>query len=290
MKRILIIGIAALSIACTAAAQSLKLPATVEAGSGLAIPTSGSGDATLYVYGPGTAIKKKFQLGRSIELAGDEVKAAGRYTVILKGGEKGGEDASGTFAVVPANLDSIAFLARPSRVPASRRGGISGSAYLFDAYKNLVVEPTPVKFQLDVEGGVPVTRTVTSKNGVAWARMDSGKKAGTAQFEVTADNASVKRVVQETAADPCNLRMHAQPDKDGSILVETDPIKDCSGNPVPDGTIVTFTSADPSGRSTVDARIKQGVAKAELPASQKALLSVAAGVVMGNEIHWGGGK
>ena len=286
MKRILIVGIAAFSMVCIAAAQNLKLPATVEAGAGLAIPTSGSGDATLYVYGPGTAIKKKIQLGQSIQLSGAELKAAGRYTVILKGGE----DASGTFAALPAKLDSIAFLARPSRVPASRRGGISGSAYLFDAYNNLVLSPTPVKFQLDVEGGAPVTRTATSKNGVAWVQMDSGKRAGTAQFDASAEDASVKRVVQETAADPCNLRMHAQPDKDGSILVETDPIKDCSGNPVPDGTIVTFTSTDPSGRSTVDARIKQGVAKAELPASQNALLSVAAGVVMGNEIHWGGGK
>ena len=286
MKRILIIGIVAFSMACIAAAQNLKLPASVEAGVGLAISTSGSGDATLYVYGPGTAIKKKVQLGQSIQLSGEEIKAAGRYTVILKGGE----DASGTIAVLPAKVDSIAFLARPSRVPASRRGGISGSAYLFDVYNNLVLSPTPVKFQLDVEGGVPVTRAATSKNGVAWVQMDSGKRAGTAQFDVTTENASVKRVVQETAADPCNLRMHAQPDKDGSILVETDPIKDCSGNPVPDGTIVTFTSTDPSGRSTVDARIKQGIAKAELPASQNALLSVAAGVVMGNEIHWGGGK
>lgn len=286
MKRILCIGIAALSVVCVAAAQNLKLPATVNAGSAVSVPTSGSGDATLYVYGPGTAIKKKVQLGRPVQIDGDQVKAAGRYTVVLKGGE----EASGSFVVVPAKLQNIAFLARPSRVPASRRGAISGSAYLFDAYNNLVLAPTPVKFDLNLEGGASVARTVTSRNGVAWVQLDSGKKAGTAQFNVSAENANVTRVVQETASDPCNLRMRAEADKDGSILVETDPVKDCSGNPVPDGTIVTFTSTDPSGRSTVDARIKKGVAKAELPASQNALLSVAAGVVMGNEIHWGGGR
>lgn len=286
MKKILLIGVAAVSMACMAAAQNLGLPANVDAGSGVSIPTSGSGDATLYVYGPGTAIKKTVQLGQSIQIDGDQVKAAGRYTVILKGRE----NASGSFIVIPAKLDNIAFLARPSRVPASRRHAISGSAYLFDAYNNLVLTPTPVKFALNVEGGVPVTRKATSKNGVAWVQMDSGKKAGTAQFDVSAGDAKVTRVVQETASDPCNLRMHAQADKAGSILVETDPVKDCSGNPVPDGTIVTFTSTDSSGRSTVDARIKQGVAKAELPASQSALLSVAAGVVMGNEIRWGGGR
>jgi hypothetical protein len=51
---------------------------------------------------------------------------------------------------------------------------------------------------------------------------------------------------------------------------------------------VTFTSVDENGRSTVDARIKRGIAQAELPASQQATISVAAGVVIGNEIRWGG--
>jgi len=72
--------------------------------------------------------------------------------------------------------------------------------------------------------------------------------------------------------------------------VRTDPIRDCSGNPVPDGTIVTFSSTDSKGRSTVDARIKQGLAEAELPASSGATISVASGVVVGNEIQWRGGQ
>lgn len=286
MKRTLLLGIAAALIAYTAAAQNLQLPSTVTAGSGVSIPTSGSGSATLYVYGPGMAIKKKVDLGQPVQLEPDQVKAAGRYVVVMKGGE----DATGSFFVMPGKLENVAFLARPSRVPASRPGAITGSAYLFDGYNNLVVAPTPVKFDLSVEGGVPETRTETSKNGIAWVRLNSGKKAGTAQFVVSAGNDGVKRVVQQTASDPCNIRMHAEPTKDGSILVETDPIKDCSGNPVPDGTIVTFTSTDQSGKSTVDARIKRGIAQAELPASQNALLSVAAGVVLGNEIKWGGGR
>ena len=286
MKRLLLSALFTALFACSAAGQTLQLPPTATAGSGLSIPTSGSGSATLYVFGPATAIKKTVQLGQPVQLEGDQVKAAGRYTVVLKGGD----NATGTFFVVPDKVSDIAFLARPSRVPASSPDAISGSAFLFDTNDNLVLTPTPVKFELTVAGGAPVTRTETSKNGIAWVRLGSGKKAGAAQFVVTAGSGDVKRVVLATASDPCNLRMHAAPDKNGDVLLETDPVKDCSGNPVPDGTIVTFSATDATGRSTVDAKLRRGVAKAVLPATQGALLSVASGVVVGNEIKWKGAQ
>ncbi|MGH9565935.1 MAG: hypothetical protein ACRD4I_08135, partial [Candidatus Angelobacter sp.] len=74
------------------------------------------------------------------------------------------------------------------------------------------------------------------------------------------------------------------------IVLETEPIRDCTGNPVPDGTIVTFIENDKTGKSVVDARIKKGIARAELPASENANVTIAAGVVLGNELHIGGGK
>ena len=284
MKTRILIGAIALAMAIPIAAQNLVMPTNAMAGEAVSIPTRGSGSATLYVYGPGTAIKKKVELGQPIQIDGGDLKKSGRYTVVLQGNE----DASGSFFVAPAKLESLAFLARPSRVPASRPGAITGSAYLFDAYNNWVLEKYPVKFELSVDGSPAGTRTEDSKNGVAWVKMDSGKKAGAAQFIASAGDANVKRVVQQTASDPCTIRMKAEPAKNGNILVQTDPIRDCSGNPVPDGTIVTFISTDQNGRSTVDARIKRGFAQAELPPSQNAMLSVAAGVVLGNEIHWGG--
>jgi hypothetical protein len=283
MKRIFMVAVVT-CLAMFAAAQNLSLPTNATAGKELYVPTTGSGSATLYVFGPGAAIKRKVDLGNPVQIEGSELRNAGRYTLILRGDE----NASGSFFVAPAKLESIAFLARPSRVPAARKDVITGSAYLFDKYNNLVLEPYPVRFDLDLEGARAATLSKESQDGVAWVRMDSAKKAGTAQFTASADGASVQRVVQETASDPCTIRMKAEPSKDGNILVETDPIRDCSGNPVPDGTIVTFTSTDPTGRSTVDARIKRGIAQAELPPSQKATLSVASGVVLGNEIHWSG--
>ncbi len=261
-------------------AADLNLPATITAGNPLTFTAPGSGDATLYVSGPGTAIKRKVQLGQ-ITISADELKHAGRYIVALDGA------GDGSFFVTAGPVNSIAFLARPSRVPADTRNVISGTTFLFDQYQNLVIAPQPVKFDLSVNSQ-SITRDETSKDGVAYVKLDSSKKEGPAQFVVSSGAASVRRVVQEVASDPCNIHMNARPGKEG-ILVSTDPIHDCSGNPVPDGTIVTFTSTDANGRSTVDARIKRGTAQAILPASSDATISVASGVVVGNEIHWRGG-
>lgn len=265
-------------VADAARAADIGTPQHAVAGSNVSLPTSGSGTATLFVFGPGTAIKKNVQLGNDVELP---LKHAGRYTAIVNG------DAV-TFDVAPGAPGEVAFLARPSRVPADKKDVIAGTVFIFDKDRNLVTAPTPVKFDLAVAGGQPQSRNVQSKDGVAYIKLDSGRKAGPAQFVATVGDTSVRRVVEETASDPCNLRMHAQPSQDG-LTVETDPVRDCAGNPVPDGTIVTFTATSAKGRDTVDARIKKGVAKAELPPLQNATLSVAAGVVVGNEIHVGGG-
>lgn len=264
----------------TALAADLNLPAKITAGNPVIFTAPGSGEATLYVSGPGTAIKRKVQLGQ-ITISADELKNAGRYIVAVEGAGEG------SFFVAAGQVGSVAFLARPSRVPADKRNVISGTAFLFDQYQNLVLTPQPVKFDLSVNGQ-SVTRTEMSKDGVAYTRLDSSKKEGPAQFVASSGKASVRRVVQEVASDPCSIHLNAQQTKEG-ILVSTDPIHDCSGNPVPDGTIVTFTSTDSKGRSTVDARIKLGKAQAILPASDNATISVASGVVVGNEIHWRGG-
>lgn len=264
-------------------AANLKVPEKVPAGQELSIETSGSGNAVLYLFGPGSALKRSVKLGGPVKIDGNELASAGRYVVILNGN-------SAAFFVTAGPLSNVAFIARPSRVPAATRKVVSGTAFLFDRDQNLVLTPQQVSFDLAVPGAPDVKRTEISKNGIAWTRLDSSNRAGAAQFVAASGPASVKRVVQEVAGDPCNIRMRAQRDKDGKILVQTDPIHDCAGNPVPDGTIVTFTSVDANGRTTVDARIKRGIAQAELPPSSQATISVAAGVAMGNEIRWGGGQ
>ncbi|HET9167538.1 MAG TPA: hypothetical protein VFP11_16170 [Candidatus Angelobacter sp.] len=266
---------------CARAAE-LHVPQSAVAGQPLSIGTSGSG--TLYLVGPGQVIKKDFKSG-SVEIKGEELRSAGRWIAVVRGDSK----QSQVFWVKPGKPGKLNFLARPSRVPVARPNVISGVTFVFDQYQNLILDPTPVKFNLSV-GGAGSAKSVTSREGVAWINSASAPKAGAAQFVASVDDTSVARVVQQVAADPCerSFRMHVAGHAENRTIVETDPIRDCSGNPVPDGTIVTFIQTDKTGKSTVDARIKKGTARAELPASDNATITVAAGVVLGNELHVGG--
>jgi hypothetical protein len=268
---------------CARAAE-LHVPQNAVAGQALSIGTTGSG--TLYLVGPGQVIKKEFKSG-SVEIKGEELRSAGRWIAVVRGDS----NQSQVFWVKPGKPGKLNFLARPSRVPVAHPNVISGVTFVFDQYQNLILDPTPVNFNLAV-GGSSSTKSVTSREGVAWINSASAPKAGAAQFVASVGDTSVARVVQQVAADPCerSFRMHVAGHAGDRTIVETDPIRDCSGNPVPDGTIVTFIQTDKTGKSTVDARIKKGTARAELPKSDNATITVAAGVVLGNELHVGGGQ
>ncbi|HLW53856.1 MAG TPA: hypothetical protein VKW06_13545 [Candidatus Angelobacter sp.] len=278
--------VVALARGMAQAQESLTVPQAAAAGQEISLQASGSGNGTLYLIGPAQVIKREVQLSQPIRIKGEEVRSAGRWTAILRAD---GRSSAQTFFVDPGPVENLSFLARPSRVPVARPSAISGIVFVFDKYQNLVLQPTPVKFSLSVEG-TGASQAVTSRYGVAWISSSSARKAGAAQFVAAADDVSVRRVVQQVASDPCNLRMHVAGHSQNGITVETDPIRDCTGNPVPDGTIVTFIQTDSNGRSTVDARIKKGVARADLPSSNNATISVASGVVLGNELHVGGGQ
>ena len=277
---VLVIAVCWFAADCARAAE-LRVPQDAVAGQPLSISTGGSG--TLYLIGPGQVIKRAFKSGANVEIKGEELRGAGRWIAAIRGDG----NQSQVFWVKPGKPEKLNFLARPSRVPVARPSVISGVTFVFDRYQNLILDPTPVNFNLSV-GGAGSSKSVTSRDGVAWINSSSAPKAGAAQFVTTVGDTAVRRVVQQVAADPCNLRMHMAGRANNRVVVETDPIRDCSGNPVPDGTIVTFIQTEKSGKSTVDARIKKGTARAELPASDNATITVASGVVLGNELHVGG--
>lgn len=281
----LLAGAVILAAAQAACAQgaNLQLPETVQAGSAFSLQSTGSGAATLYVVGPGQVIKRAVTLGATISFPAGTLNKAGVYLAILISATS---TEHGTFDVTPADDPAhLSFLARPSRLPVNLHNGISGAVYVFDAYHNLMTKPVDVSFELSPASGAKQQRNTKTVNGAAWAQMDSTAKEGMDQFVAQAGGVSTKRIVEQVPGEPCGLRMSAQP-AGNQLQLKTDPVRDCSGNAVPDGTIVTFTEDYNGTQSTVDVPLKRGIAEVKMPAHPGARITVASGVVLGNEIHW----
>ena len=273
---------AVMSLVVPSSAQDIYVPVSVTAGEDASISTSGSGRATFYLVGPGVSRKTDVSLGEEIHLRAQDVRTAGEYLAIVCSGNCH----SASFFVSPAKPHSLTFLVHPSRVPVAQGDAVSGVALPFDQYRNLVLAPSTINFQLTAGNASLPSRSVRTHDGISWFRTASGKSVGALQVTASLDDLSTLRAVQQVASDPCNLRIKGERTATG-ILVQTEPVHDCAGNPVPDGTIVTFTATAGDVKSTVDAPIKKDVARAQIIASGPAVISAASGVVMGNELRVG---
>lgn len=266
------------------AQDALQVPSGLIAGNPATIGTNGSGTATLYLVGPAASIKREVELGREVSLGPKDLEAAGRYVAVVCSGNC----ASQVFFVAPGKPVDLSFIVHPSRAPVAENEAISGVALTFDEFRNLVLTPSTVQFEWSTKGTNPMSRSSQTREGIAWFRTNSGKTAGPLQISAAiGKDINTRRVVQQVASIPCNLRIKGQRTAKG-ILVETEPIRDCSGNPVPDGTVVTFTARDGDQMSTVDAPVKQDVARATILANGPVTISAASGVAMGNELRLGG--
>src|SRR3954453_24126020 len=101
-------------LACWYAAEAahaadLKVPERVAAGDGVTIQTQGNGDPTLYLFGPGGAVKRSVLLGQVEQLKPEEVRHAGQYTVIVNG-------QAASFWVTSNATARLSFLAGSSRL------------------------------------------------------------------------------------------------------------------------------------------------------------------------------
>jgi hypothetical protein len=278
----LALSVGALCLAGQSFAQDadLRAPSSAIAGNAAAIATTGSGAATFYLVGPSIALKRDVQLGQELSLKAKELQSAGKYIAIVCASTC----RSVEFFVSPTKPVNLTFLVHPSRAPVGQNDVVSGVALPFDEFRNLVVASPPVDFQLSAKGFAPVSHQVSTQNGIAWFHTSSGRTAGALQVTASINDVSARRVVQQVASDPCSLRIKGQRTTKG-IFIETEPVRDCSGNPVPDGTVVTFTAKDGKDTSTVDAPIKQGIARAQMTATGSVVISAASGVVMGNELR-----
>src|SRR6266852_5851958 len=126
--------------------QSAGFPPAVEAGVSFSVPTAGSGIAQLYVIGTGTAIRRKISLGETVNFGSGDLTIAGHYVGFLVGGS-GAQ--SFEFDVTPSlTIQSLSFLAKPTRLPVNVPNGVSGVAYVFDVFHNLIVQPQSVSFEI----------------------------------------------------------------------------------------------------------------------------------------------
>lgn len=263
---------------------ALNPPASLTAGEAVTIPSSGSGPATFYLIGPGHVAKRNVQAGENIQISSEETATAGTYQAILC---KEKDCASASFYVAPGRGKELVFLVHPSRVAVGEPNAISAVAVIVDRFQNLTLQPESVVFRATTKEASVSSPAQETHNGIVWARLNSGLKDGTVEISATLGQISERRVVQQVASEPCHLHVSAE-QKGGRVVLQTEPVRDCRGNPVPDGTIVTFTKLDKLGRSTVDAPIKKGIARTEMAFSGPATISVASGVVAGNDISLGG--
>jgi hypothetical protein len=261
----------------------MRLPKTVEAGSAFSIQSAGSGKATLYIIGPEQVLKRDVQLGETTLFLAGSLYNAGHYIVVLVADSFTESD---TLDVVPSSQPvDLSFLARPSRLQVGLHGGITGAVYVFDAYRNLIAAPIPVSFELSNPTGTVQKSIVVTRNGAAWTGMDSTAQQGIDRFIARSGGVSSTRIVRQVPGDPCGLKMSAR-QAGQQVQLATEPVRDCNGNAVPDGTIVTFTEAYNGAQSTVDVPLKHGFAEVQMAEHSGATFSVASGVVLGNQIRW----
>lgn len=282
----LLCGLIILCLAQLLAAQDLRVPDSATAGEPATMSAGGSGHATFYLLGPGISNKSEVTLGdENIRIPAEHLKYAGEYLAIVC------SDAcrSASFNVKPAQPATLSFLVHPSRVADNQPGAISGVVFPFDHFGNLILEPLTMNFQANGVKESLFSRAIPTRDGAAWFRTASGKSAGPLHITASVGALSTQRIIAQVASEPCHLSIKGERTPKG-ILVETDPVRDCAGNPVSDGTIVTFTASGSGERSTVDAPIKGDIARARLTDSGPVVISAASGVAMGNELHIGGEK
>lgn len=267
----------------SAEAASMTLQKTIQAGAAFSIQCTGSGKATLYIVGPGQVFKRDVQLGEAAFFLAGSLYNAGRYLAVLETESSSSSDA---FDVVSTEKPAyLSFIAKPSRLPVGQPDGITGAVYVFDAYRNLIAVPMPVWFELSNPSGTLRKQMVNTRDGAAWTVMDSTTQKGIDRFVARIAGITSTRIIEQVPGNPCGLKVSAR-QSGQKVLLATEPVRDCNGNAVPDGTIVTFTESYNGGQSSADVPLKHGIAEMQISGHAGSTISVASGVVLGNQIRW----
>jgi len=181
--------------------------------------------------------------------------------------------------VIPGAPYSVEVSADPEAIRADGVSTSTITAEVRDRFGNSVLNGTVVTFTTDLGslGSKMVTKTATS--GVAKAILRSGTTAGIATVTATADSKFGTTTVTFIPGPPYTVELGADPEVlsvDDSSELRAE-VEDQYGNPVSDGTVVTFTTSLGSlGSDTVTKTTLSGVATATLSSEEPGVAVVTA--------------
>jgi len=151
--------------------------------------------------------------------------------------------------ITPGLPASVGLAVDPAALPVG--GTALLTATVRDCAANPVADGTPVTFTLSAPLGTVTPNPASTTGGVATAVFTAGTTPGTAVLTATADGVSAAVRITVTAGAPHTLTLTVHPTTlvaDGaSTAAITATVTDAYGNPVADGTPVTFTLSAPLG-------------------------------------------
>ncbi len=144
-----------------------------------------------------------------------------------------------------------------------------------DRFGNQVADGTDTNILWEQPGGVGMTASPETIDGMAWALIPSGEIAGPTTVRATADadgtvRGSAVRIdeVPGTVRDITLTAIETTVLADGRSVVAlyTDELTDAFGNTLADGTIAQFIFDGPSGRGALTGTVQNGAVHIELSA------------------------
>jgi hypothetical protein len=248
-------------------------------------PASDGQAATLTMinsYGP-RVYRSSFAGGTArFLISGDDTRQSGMATLIASAGGALGRS---SLTIEPdAPVDPIVPLVGPRSITSDGEHWTMAVSVPFDRFGNPVADGTAVNMRALHPGDQLEIQDTQTRNLVAWSRIYSRTRAGRTTVSMTAAGKHGPDAnFMEVPSWPVPFSLTASPANlpaDGRQLVtiRSDVIRDQYGNPMLDGTLVTFVVDTPQGQPRfIPAYTIDGVAKAQLQApSEPGTLSVRA--------------
>lgn len=213
-----------------------------------------------------------FRAGRAaLVIPGEDTRQSGIVTLIATAGAARGEASLAIRPGTPA--DPITPQVGPRSVVADGKHWSMVAAIPFDDYGNPVEDGTPVEVRVLHPDGALDRQIIAVTHLVAWQRLPSSTRAGRTTVSVTTQGAhGPDATFVEAPGWPVPFDLSASPadaPADGRQLVtlRTDIIRDAFGNPMLDGTLVTFVIDIPGSQPRfIPAYTIDGAAEGQLQA------------------------